>query len=228
MQIKLSNRLQAIADSIEKGASVVDVGTDHGYLPVYLAQNEIAVSIVASDVSVGSLEAAVRSFRKYALSERIKTVHASGLDGVLDSEVDTVVISGMGGETIISILEDAFWTRHGKTLILQPQSKTEQLVCFLSGNGYAIFDAKLALDNAKYYVILVVGEAGATVSSVASFYDVLKLLAAKNDPYFGAYLNKEILSAKRTAEGMRMSSHSGYEETKAYVHDLIKLSRDFT
>jgi len=153
--IKLSNRLQAIADFIKRGASVVDIGTDHGYLPVYLAMNNIASSIIASDISAGSLAAARRSAEKYDVTERVTLINAPGLEGVSEDSADTIVIAGVGGETMVSILQGAPWIKNGKTLILQPQSKLKEILNFLSENDFKIVNAKLVHDKKKQYIVLV-------------------------------------------------------------------------
>ena len=153
--LKLPPRLMAIAGFIKAGAFVADVGTDHGYLPVYLAQNGLASGIIASDISAASLMSARRSADKYGVSEKIAFIAAPGLDGIEGTGADTVVIAGLGGETIAGILERSPWAKHGGVrFILQPQSKNDELCAFLRGNGYSLLDAKLAKDNGKFYVVI--------------------------------------------------------------------------
>ena len=159
-RIKLSKRLIALAELIGEDASVADIGTDHGYLPVYLAQEGTAKRIVASDISAASLATARRSAEEFDVSEAITFLVAPGLDGVAPNEVDTIVIAGMGGETILSILEHAPWTKdYGVTLVLQPQSKIDLLCRFLYDNGYEIKETKSVHEKGKYYtIILALGE----------------------------------------------------------------------
>jgi len=154
--IKLSGRLKVLADLVDYGASVVDVGTDHGYLPVYLAQKGIAKRITASDISSASLEAAHRTVREYNVSDTVKLLVTSGLDGISDKDADSVVISGMGGETILSILKSASWTKQKNIkLILQPQSKIDILCRFLYNNNYDIKETKIVSDKGKKYTIII-------------------------------------------------------------------------
>jgi len=155
MSKKLSKRLQAIADFVEHGAAVADIGTDHGYLPVYLVQNGISSRVFASDISAGSLSAAIRSSEKYDLADKIAFINAPGLTGILEDDVDTVVISGVGGETIVQILEETQWAKNGKKLILQPQTKKGVLSDYLSENGYVIKDSKVVEDKGREYLIIV-------------------------------------------------------------------------
>ena len=154
--IKLPERLNTIAGLIKNGSSVADIGTDHGYLPIYLALKGMARDIIASDISAEALKAALQNAAKHGVGDKITFIAAPGLAGVGESEADTIVIAGMGGETIVSILAGAPWTkRRGVKLILQPQTKTGELCEWLCGNGCAIQDAKLARDRGRLYVVIV-------------------------------------------------------------------------
>ena len=158
-QVKLSKRLSALADYIDDGATVADIGTDHGFLPVYLVQTDSVKSVIASDISAASLSSARRTAADAGITDSILFMVTAGLDGISPSDVDTVVIAGMGGETILSILKDAPWTKSGTVkLILQPQSKIDLLSAFLYDNGYKMLETKYVTDRGKrYLVILSVG-----------------------------------------------------------------------
>jgi len=157
--MKLSKRLQAIADLIPPDAAVADIGTDHGHLPVYLALKGFSRKIIASDISDGSLAAARRSAEEADVTESIIFVTAPGLDAVEPSDANTVIIAGLGAETIVNILKDAPWTKQQRvTLILQPQSKIDILFRFLYDNLYNIKKTISVLDRGKHYTaILAVG-----------------------------------------------------------------------
>jgi len=153
--IKLSKRLRALVDLIDVGAAVADIGADHGYLSVYLAQNRIAARIIASDISPASLNTARRFAGEYNVTESITFMVTPGLDGITAADVDTIVIAGMGGETILQILQNAPWTKNEAVkLILQPQSKIDLLCRFLYDNGYEIKETKSVVDKGKSYTII--------------------------------------------------------------------------
>jgi tRNA (adenine22-N1)-methyltransferase len=153
--IKLPHRLGAIVDFIDDGADVADIGTDHGLLPVYLALSGLARRIIASDISVGSLEAARRSAAKYAVTDKITFINAPGLNGVTWYDIDIIVIAGLGGETIVSILSEAPWTKcQGVKLLLQPQSKIDVLSRFLYDNDYTVNRIKSITDRGRQYTIM--------------------------------------------------------------------------
>jgi len=154
-QVKLTARLQAIADMIDDGAAVADIGTDHGYLPVYLVQKGSIDCIIASDISAASLEAARRSAAEYNVTESIMFLVAPGLEGIAPADVDTIVIAGVGGETILGILDDAPWTKNRRvSLILQPQTKIDVLTDYLNSSGYDIKQITPVIDRGKHYTII--------------------------------------------------------------------------
>jgi len=153
--IKLTKRLSALAALIGEEAAVADVGTDHGHLPVYLAQKGTVKRIFATDISAASLAAARRSAEEFDTSEAIVFIVAPGLDGIAPADADTIVIAGLGGETIIDILDNAPWTKNQNvTLILQPQSKIDLLCRFLYDNRYDIQQTKTIVDKNKHYTVI--------------------------------------------------------------------------
>jgi len=155
-KIKLSARLQTLADNIDNNASVADIGTDHGYLPIYLAQTEAVKKIAASDISAASLQSARRFASEYNVTEKITFINASGLEGISVHDFDTIVIAGMGGETIIEILSNTPRIKQQKIkFILQPQSKLDLLSRFLYDNEYKIKSTQRLEDKGKRYVITV-------------------------------------------------------------------------
>ena len=154
-QVKLSKRLKALADLIGESESVADIGTDHGFLPVYFVQTGSVKRVIASDISPASLSAARRTADEAGVTDAITFHVAPGLDRIAPTDVDTIVIAGLGGETILDILNDAAWTkRKNIRLILQPQSKVDILCRFLYDNGYLFIGTKSVLDRGKNYTII--------------------------------------------------------------------------
>jgi tRNA (adenine22-N1)-methyltransferase len=153
--IRLPSRLKALLEYIDEGAAVADIGTDHGILPVYLAQNGLTRRVIASDISAGSLDAARRNADKYMVSEKISFINAPGLDGISHTDVDTIVVAGLGGETIVSIIDEAPWIKHRDIkLIFQPQSKKDILFRYLYNNKFTIINTKIVSDRGKPYTII--------------------------------------------------------------------------
>ncbi|MCF0134631.1 MAG: SAM-dependent methyltransferase, partial [Blautia sp.] len=121
--MQLSLRLKAIADLVTPGNRLVDVGCDHGYLPVYLVQESIIPSAIAMDVRKGPLERARANIRMYGYEAFIKTRMSDGLAELRAGEGETLVIAGMGGPLMESILAAKPEVRESfREMILQPQS----------------------------------------------------------------------------------------------------------
>ena len=152
-KIRLSPRLQAAADMIRPGDRVADVGTDHGYLPVWLRQNGVCEHVIASDIRPGPLDSARASARRFE-TEEIGFRLCSGLTAISPEEADAVVIAGMSGETMIAILEEAGWDWEEKRLILQPMTKRAELLAWLYGHGLCIREERLAEEGDKLYWVL--------------------------------------------------------------------------
>lgn len=195
--IRLSNRLQAVASRIAPCGTVADVGTDHGYLPVWLLQTHTAQRVIASDIHAGPLERARRSAAEHFLENAIRFELCDGLQFAGADAADTVVIAGMGGETIIAILDAAPWTRQGRRLVLQPQSKIRELTDWLQDNGYMLADAQLCLDAGKLYLILDVRGAASQERMTAE-----TLLLRRRDPLLPQYLTEQDARLRRAIAGM--------------------------
>lgn len=149
--IKLTKRLQAIADMLKQGSVPVDVGTDHGYIPVYLVQNKICKTAVACDINEGPLNSCRMLVSQCGLDDKIKCVLSNGLQSV-DDEYDTVIIAGMGGELIADILSrtDNIFS---KNIILNPMTHPEIARKWLFDNGFEITKDIVVADGRHHYSI---------------------------------------------------------------------------
>jgi tRNA (adenine22-N1)-methyltransferase len=218
-QIVLSDRLFAVVRYIKQDSAAADVGTDHGFIPVYLAQNNIARRIIAADVRKDPLSRAQASAREYGVSSRIEFVLTDGLLGLEDRGIDTVVAAGMGGETIAGILERAPWIKTADVrLILQPQTKQRELLIWLAGSGYAVSDASLVLDSGRIYTVILVG-----AQDSAAPNDILKILLDKREPLLPVYLSRRIAIAHREVVGLAKSSVDSASELSLKTRELETL-----
>ncbi|MBQ8923704.1 MAG: SAM-dependent methyltransferase [Lachnospiraceae bacterium] len=152
--IKLSPRMQAIADMTDKRC-VADIGCDHAFISIYLIQSCRADRVIAADIRQGPLDIARNNIDMYSLSSRIDTRLSDGFDKLAVGEAEQAIISGMGGELIIGILEKGkAQLEHGIGLILQPQSEPEKVRRYLLETGYIIIDERMLIDEGKYYVVI--------------------------------------------------------------------------
>ena len=154
MKIPISKRLLACCNFVSKGDRVADVGTDHGYLGIWLLQNEIARSVIASDIVPGPLSSARRNAEKFGFADQMEFHLSDGAQSI-PRDFDTLVCAGMGADTIISILAAAPWLRdHKYKLILQCQSKTALLRRYLSENGFQIRKETVLKDGRFLYTVM--------------------------------------------------------------------------
>ena len=155
--MKLTPRLQAIAELIPPGSVVADIGTDHAYLPVYLLLEQICDRAIESDMHDATLLQARETIAAFNCHQRIELRLGRGLEVLKeDDHVDTVVIAGLGGGTIASIIrEGRELLQSVARIILQPMTEAEQLRLFLAANGFAIVHETLALEGRRLYEIIV-------------------------------------------------------------------------
>ena len=154
MRIPLSDRLASCCRFVNPGDRVADIGCDHGYLGIYLLKNNIASHVIASDINEGPLNAAVFNSEKFGVRDRIQFFLSDGVRNI-PREFDTMVCAGMGGDTMISILEAAPWLKNPQyRLILQCQSKRPELRRYLSENGWFIRDEVVLKDGKFLYTVM--------------------------------------------------------------------------
>ena len=202
-QLALQPRLHLLARLVPEGCRLTDVGTDHGYLPVALLQQGRITAAIASDIGAEPLEHARRTAMQYGV-DGMDFRLCAGLSGVAPEETDVIVIAGMGGETIISILQDAPWTAGGQhRLLLQPMTKAAALRHWLADNGYTLTDEHLVEDKGRIYPILCVK--GGVFRPLTEAEALCGVLLA-DDPLYAAYLTEHITKLRRSAEGLRRSS----------------------
>ena len=148
-------RLRAVADCVPECDTLVDVGTDHAYLPVLLLQLGRIHKAIAGDIVPGPCEAARRTVHSYGLQQAIQVRQGSGLTVVFPGEVQVIVMAGMGAETMLQILADSPQVWHGaKALVLQPMSDSDRLRHWAEDNGWAIDREDLVEEAGRIYEIL--------------------------------------------------------------------------
>ena len=153
--VKLSNRLLAVASFVTDGNVLADVGTDHGYIPIYLLQEKRIPRAIAMDINAGPLQRAKEHIDLYGLNNYIETRLSDGVAALTPGEVDTVLVAGMGGGLVMHILEEGKEVcRQVKELILQPQSELEHVREYLWSNGYVILEEDMVLEDEKFYPMM--------------------------------------------------------------------------
>lgn len=194
MAQKLSKRLQAAADFVTPGNRVADVGTDHGHLPIYLIQCGRCPSAVAMDIRSGPLQQADGHIKAAGLTGSIQTRLSDGMKKLMPGEADSVVIAGMGGLTIIQILESSpDIVRDVSELILSPQSDAEKVRRLLREQDLFIDRENLVLEDGKFYPVLhvVKNDTGTYQTVLKSKYEKMKQLFLAKLKSSGTIINQQ-------------------------------------
>lgn len=149
----LNKRLQAVSELIEPCDVLMDVGSDHGFLPMYLLQNEVVKHAIIGDLNSGPLDQAKKNFKNNA-SLNATFVKSNGINGY-SGTIDCVVIAGMGFETIQSIIEqDIDRFKNISQIVIQSNTKVEELRKYLNDNNFRILDESIIKDRKYFYPIL--------------------------------------------------------------------------
>ena len=143
-------RIKALAGLVDKDTKLVDIGTDHALLPIYLYENNITRNIVGSDISSNALEFAKNNLLKHNLDNKIKLVVSDGFKN-LDEKFDTAVISGMGTDTIKKILDI---NDLPNKLIISSHKNAHELRIFMQKKGYKIVEEITLKENNIFYDII--------------------------------------------------------------------------
>ena len=191
--MKLTDRLLKIASLITVGKKIADIGTDHGYIPVYLLKNNKIPYAILADVNKGPLENARKEVIKNELLEKVDLRLGSGIEVLKQNEVDEVIIAGMGGILIADLLEANKEVAHSlDKLILQPMQAQEELRKYLFGNGYEIINEVLVKEDFRIYEIIEARYTGEnTIVEDDIYYQIGKKLIENKDILLGDLIAKK-------------------------------------
>ena len=188
--MQLSIRLSAIAKFVPQGSRVIDVGTDHAYIPIYLITQGIAKSCLATDINKGPLEKARKNLIAHKISN-VKLKQTNGLEGIPYDAGEVVMISGMGGYLIVDILERSkSLVEKMNKLILQPQQDIDEVRKYLHTIGFKIEDEDFVEDEGKYYTIIV-AVPGQECYEETYEYTYGKCLIQKKLPLFKTWITEK-------------------------------------
>ena len=189
--MQLSQRLLAVADLASAGHCLADVGTDHGYIPIYLMEKGNYERAIAMDVRKGPLLRAEENRKSHGFEDRIDLRLSDGVAALRVGEADTVVIAGMGGGLVIHILtEGAKVLKSVETLVLQPQSEFARVRDYLEKNEYRIEEEHMLCEDGKYYAMMRVKHGKMTpLTEIEQKYG--PVLLAKKDPVLKEFLERE-------------------------------------
>ncbi|CWE91623.1 Bcl-2 family protein [Streptococcus pneumoniae] len=176
----ISKRLELVASFVPQGTILLDVGSDHAYLPIELVERGQIEGAIAGEVVEGPYQSAVKNVEAHGLKEKIQVRLANGLAAFEETDqVSVITIAGMGGRLIARILEEGLYKlANVGRLILQPNNREDDLRIWLQDNGFQIVAESILEEAGKFYEILVV--------------EVGQMKLSASDVRFGPFLSKEV------------------------------------
>ena len=189
--MELSRRLSAVAELVDACESMADIGTDHGYIPIFLVEKEKVGHAIAMDVRTGPLERAREHVKQHGLEEYIELRLSDGADKLKPGEVQAVVIAGMGGRLMARIVDscrDVFSAL--SFFVLQPQSECGYVRHFLEESGFQIVSENMVKEEGKFYPMMKV-TTGESRLDEPWFYEYGRELLVEKHPVLKEYLEKE-------------------------------------
>ncbi|MEA4922652.1 MAG: tRNA (adenine(22)-N(1))-methyltransferase TrmK [Eubacteriaceae bacterium] len=233
--INISDRLKAIALEILSGETMADIGTDHGFLPVYLWERNICPKVILTDISSGSLKKAEECCRSNYPKEDFDLRQGSGLEILERAEVEDVVIAGMGGLLMISILEkDLEKSRSFKKYILQPRSAAGPLRHWLIHSGFSIEGETLVREGKNICEILTVAPGREKIADLALMQEPADSIKWEVPLWYGEagdelteeYICRKIAKEKNILYGMRKGTDVDtkmVEKNIEYLEELLEV-----
>lgn len=221
--MKLTDRLLKIASLVSKGKKIADIGTDHGYIPVYLLNKGTIPFAILADVNKGPLENARKEVRHNNLTDKTELRLGSGIEVLKKGEVDEVIIAGMGGILISELLEANKEVAHSvDKLILQPMQAQEELRKYLLSNGYEILDEVLVKEDFRIYEIIESKFTGNNTKVEDDIYfEVSEKLIKNKDPLLKEFIDKKIYKYNSIVEKLEGKTGEAVEAKRNASKSII-------
>ncbi len=234
--IKLSDRLQAIANMVNPGETVADIGTDHGFLPISLWEKGISPHVILSDIKKGPLEKARENISKHCPEEDFDIRLGGGLATLNSGEADVIVIAGMGGQLIAEILSEKLTiARSAKRLIFQPRNSQNKLRKWLCDNDFNIVDEVLVREG-KYICEVIAAEPNNSQDRKDQWehdqdqqidelnYEISPIIFQKKDPLLVEFIRNKIRIENKIIKdirnGIRTDEHEKLRNSQERISKL--------
>ncbi|MBR6376825.1 MAG: SAM-dependent methyltransferase [Oscillospiraceae bacterium] len=222
MKIPISRRLLCCAELTPPCGTVADVGTDHGYLGIYLLQSGKCAHVIAADLREKPLASARANAAEFCVSGQMSFILSDGLHNIEPGAFDTLVLAGMGGDLITRILAEAPWLEGGPyTLILQPQSAANDLRRWLGERGWSIRRERLVRDGRFLYAVMEVRPGEGRALSPGEQY-VSPALRRAGDPLYPEFLARVRRALELTVAGITQSADPADLERAEYYRAALE------
>ena len=216
--MNISKRLKRVSDFVTRGYRLADIGTDHGYVPIFLIRNGTIQQAIAMDINEGPLQRAKDNIIKYKLEKQIVTRLSDGLEKLSPGEADSILIAGMGGALEVQIMSGGLEVlKSAKELVLSPHSELDLVRHFLSDHNFQIEEEDMFVDEGKYYTVIK-ARPGSMIYDKEIFYKYGKCLLENRNPVLYEFLLKE----KNTYHKILAHLH----ENQKIIYDKNKVAAD--
>jgi len=226
MQISCSSpvRLQILANHLDYGEILADIGTDHAYLPIYAVQRGIVKRAIACDIHQPPLKSALLNIEKFELTNLIDCRLGNGLEILNESEINIITMAGLGGLNIRSILNDSLEkAKRAKSILLQPNNHEGDLRLWLAANGFRILEEGVTKDRKHFYQWMKVTYDGflRKIDSFEAQYGKLNLIT--ESPIIEGWLSKERERLSQALIGMKLAQKVHPNEREQCIITIEKL-----
>jgi tRNA (adenine22-N1)-methyltransferase len=235
LMIVLSKRLLKIAENVQQGSKLADIGSDHALLPVYLAQHQIVVSAIAGELNAGPFAAAAKQVEEAGLQHLIEVRQGDGLEVITSGEVEVITIAGMGGQLIVHILSQGITKlAQVQRLILQPNVGEETVRRWLVEQSWFLVNESILQEDGKTYVVMTADRSEQAVVLNQALYEERLIegktidserllimgpyLIAQADPVWLRKWEVELVNLQRIVEQLSLSQ----QEASLQRQQLIK------
>lgn len=229
-ELKTDGRIRAAMSFVREGKTVADIGTDHGYIPIYLTKNGICPFCYASDVNRMPLEKAKSNAEKYGVADKIAFYLSDGLQFIdegtdLAPTPDDIVIMGMGGELIVDILATSDYVKNKDvSLILQPMTMADKLRLYLAENGFLVTNEHLSEAAGKIYTVMNAHYDGERRTLTKAEALLGKTNIARGGELFVRYAEAMLAKVGKKRDGLLSGFHPAEEEIRLYneIEEIIR------
>lgn len=224
--MELSKRLQAVADLVSEGQVVADVGTDHGYIPIYLLETKKCKKAIAMDINKGPLLRAKEHIAEHGLEQNIEVKLSDGVKALSVGECDCVVVAGMGGALAVKIMEEGREVfKSLREFVLQPQSELAKVRQYLWENGYCVIAEDMVLEDGKFYPMMKVKNGSSNPYTQLELRYGRELLMQKH-PILKIFLEKEMQTKEMIRGNLESESGEHIENRKRELQEELLLVKE--
>ena len=224
--MELSKRLQAVADLVSEGQIGADVGTDHGYIPIYLLESGKCERAIAMDINKGPLLRAKEHIAEHGLDAKIEVKLSDGVEALSVGACDCVVVAGMGGALAVKIMEEGQAVfKSLREFVLQPQSELAKVRQYLWENEYCVTAEDMVLEDGKFYPMMKVKN-GASEDYTQIELRYGKCLLMQKHPVLKQFLEKEVQTKEAILNNLESESGEHIENRKKELLEELLFAKE--